>query len=313
MSRKVVGVVVIALWVLGLAFLYKRNGTHSPQQDLAQAGMRVSPEVFYYTVHQNGAQIGAASSSVDTLKDRIIAIDFLRGAIPNGKDTIKLESRAEARLTRGMRLRDFVIKTVGDLSPFTLRGVMQEGEDKTLRVTTLDGRRGKPITHESVPEQPVFLPTFAPIPLMLRGEPKIGDSISVSIYNPLSRTTEATTLRIKADSLFLIPDSAVMDSASGRWVKAHQSSVRGWKIGSTPPAENVWVDASGRLLAADEPAGISVVRSSYELSFANWKLAHMTAADSARARAVAAMEAAKAASAAGDSAKSATGPTKRSP
>jgi hypothetical protein len=225
------------------------------------------------------------------LKDRIVAIDFLRGAIPNGSDTIKLEARSEARLTRGMRLRDFVVKTVGDVKPFTLRGVMLEGEDKTLRVTTLDGRKGKPITHESVPDKPVFLSTFAPLPLMLRGDPKIGDSISVGVYNPLSRTVEPVTLRIEADSLFLVPDSAKMDSASGRWVKEHQSSIRGWRVGGSPPLQKVWVDASGRILYAEEPGGFSFVRTTYELSFANWKLDHMNAADSARARAVAALEA----------------------
>lgn len=293
MTRKVVGIVVIALWVMGLAFLYKRNGTHSPLTTLAEAGMRVSPEVFYYTLHQRGVQVGAASSSVDTLKDRIVAVDFMRGAIPVGKDTIKLEARSEARLTRGMRLRDFIVKAIGDFPPFTLRGVMQEGEDKTLRVTTIDGRRGKPLTHESVPQQPVFLPTFAPLPLMLKGEPKIGDSISVAVFNPRSRSVEPVTLRIQADSLFLIPDSATMDSTSGRWVKAHQSSIRGWRIGSTPPLQTVWVDASGRMLAAEEPGGITFARTTFELSFANWKLDHMSPADSARARAAAAADSAK--------------------
>ncbi len=277
MTRKVVGIVVIAFWVLGLAFLYKRNGNQSPQQALAEAGVRVSPEVYYYTVQHKGAQVGAASSSVDTLKQRIVAVDFLRGVIPVGSDSIRLEARSEARFTRGMRLRDFVVKAVGDLAPFTLRGVMQEGEDKTLRVTTIDGRRGRPITKESVPEQPVFLPTFAPLPLMLRGEPKIGDSISLAVFNPLSRNVEAATLRIEADSLFLIPDSASLDSTSGRWVKAHQSSIRGWRVGGAPPLQRVWVDASGRMLAAEEPSGISLVRTTFELSFANWKLDHMPA------------------------------------
>jgi hypothetical protein len=274
MTRKVVGIAVIALWLLGLVFLYKRNGNKSPQEALLQAGMRVSPDVFYYRLERNGGQVGAASSSVDTLKDRIVAVDFMRGAIPRGKDTIKVEARSEARMTRGMRLRDFVVKAIGDMPPFTLRGVMQEGEDKTLRMTTLDGRKGKPVTTESVPDKPVFLSTFAPLPLMLRAEPKIGDSISVAIFNPLTRTVDPVTLRIQADSLFLVADSAAMDSTSGRWVKAHQSSVRGWRVGDAPPFQRMWVDASGRLLAAEEPDGISVVRTSFELSFDNWKLDH---------------------------------------
>ena len=145
MNRKVIGIAVVVLWVAGLLFLYKRNGTHSPQESLVQAGMRVSPEVYYYSVQKAGAQVGVASSSVDTTKQRIVAVDFLRGAIPVGEKTVKVEARSEARFTRGMRLRDFVVKAIGDMTPFTVRGVMQEGEDKTLRVTTTDGRR-KPVT-----------------------------------------------------------------------------------------------------------------------------------------------------------------------
>lgn len=273
MSRKVVGVIVIAFWVLGLALLYKRNGTHSPQQTLAEAGMRVSPDTYYYTLQQSGAQVGAASSSVDTTKQRIVAVDFIRGAIPMGTKVIRLEARSEARFTRGMHLRDFVIRAIGDLTPFTLRGVMQEGEDKTLRITTLDGR-ARPITHEVVPQQPVFVPTIAPLPLMLKGEPRIGDSIAVAVYNPLSRSVDQVTLHIQSDSLFLVPDSAAFDSTSGRWVKAHQSSIRGWKIENVPPALTMWVDVSGRVLAAEEPGGIMVSRTTFELSFANWKIDH---------------------------------------
>jgi hypothetical protein len=279
MSRKVVGVVVIALWVVGLAFLYKRNGNHSPQEWLAEAGMRVSPETYYYTIQQGDKQVGAAASTVDTTKQRIVSVDFVRGEIPIGKDVLKLEARSEARFTRGMRLRDFVIHAIGDITPFTLRGVMQEGEDKTLRVTAIDGK-AKPITQESVPQQPVFVPAIAPLPLMLKGDPKIGDSITVAIFNPLSRSASPVTLHIEADSLFLIPDSSTFDSTSGRWTKLRQASVRGWRIGTNPPVLTVWVDASGRILMAQEPGGLSLLRTTFELSFANWKLDHTPGADS---------------------------------
>ena len=288
MNRKVVGIAVVALWSVGLGLLYKRNGKHSPQQSLAEAGMRVSPETYYYMLQQSGTQVGAASSSVDTTKQRIVAVDFVRGTIPIAGKVVKLEARSEARFTRGMRLRDFVVRAVGDFTPFMIRGVMQDQDtDKTLRITSMDGKR-KPVTQESVPQQPVFVPTVAPIPLMLKGEPKIGDSIAVAVFNPLSRSVHAAMLRIQADSLFLVPDSAAFDSTSGRWVKAHQSSIRGWRIGSDAPGLTVWVDIAGRLLAAAEPSGISVSRTTFELSFSNWTLDHSPSADSARAKSVAA-------------------------
>jgi hypothetical protein len=283
-NRKIIGITVIALWLVGLGLLYKRNGTHGPEQSLTQAAMRVSPDTYYYLLEQSGSQVGAASSTVDTTKDRIIAVDFVRGAIPVGNDVLKLEARSEARFTRGLRLRDFVIRAVGDLTPFTLRGVMQEGEDKTLRVTATNDK-GKPITQESVPQLPVFVPTMAPLPLMLKGEPKVGDSISVAIFNPVSRSVQPATLKILADSLFLVPDSATLDPTSGKWVKIRQASVRGWRIGGKDAPVTAWVDASGRLLAASEPGGISLSRTTFEMSFGNWKIDHSPKADSAAASA----------------------------
>ncbi|MEP6507926.1 MAG: hypothetical protein ABJC63_06825 [Gemmatimonadales bacterium] len=80
---------------------------------------------------------------------------------------------------------------------------------------------------------------------MLKGEPQIGDSIVVSVFNPVSRAVNPVTLRIERDSLFLVRDSASLDSASGRWVKAHQTSVRGWRVGGNPSAPTTWVDISG--------------------------------------------------------------------
>lgn len=283
---------MIVLWLVGLGLLYNRKGTHSPAQTLAEAGMRVSPDTYYYLLQQSGVQVGAASSTVDTTKDRIVSVDFVRGAIPVGNSVLKLEARSEARFTRGLRLRDFVVRAVGDFTPFTLRGVMQEGEDKTLRVTATNDK-GKPITQESVPQLPVFVPTIAPLPLMLKGQPKIGDSIAIAIFNPISRAVQPATLRIQADSLFLVPDSASLDSATGKWVKIRQASIRGWRISGKGAPVTAWVDASGRLLAATEPGGISLSRTTFEMSFGNWKIDHSPKTDSAATTGNAAVSAKK--------------------
>ncbi|HEY0241785.1 MAG TPA: hypothetical protein VGC52_03875 [Gemmatimonadaceae bacterium] len=270
MSRKAIGLFVILVWVAGLAFLYNRTTHRTLEQQLTEVGMRVSPETFYYTLQQAGKQVGVASSAIDTSKTRVTAADLVRGRFPVGNDTLRLEARSEARFTRGMRLRDFIIRADGDLTPFQVRGVMQEGEEKTLRVTT-EPRGERPITQEAIAEAPVFIPTVAPLPLMLTRSPKTGDSVRVAMFDPVSRGLKTVTLRIEADSLFLIADSAAFDSTSNRWVKAHQDSVRGWRITTRSSPVTAWVDAMGRLIAASEPGGISMVRTAFELAFSNWK------------------------------------------
>ena len=271
MSRKAIAILVILVWVAGLGFLYNRTTHRTLEQRLTEVGMRVSPETFYYTLEQGGRQIGVASSAIDTSKTRVLVSDLVRGRFLSGTDTLRIEARSEARFTRGMRLADFIVRVDGDVTPFTLRGVMQEGEGKTLRVTT-DAKGARPITQESIAEAPVFVPTASPLPLMLTREPKIGDSVKVALFDPMSRDLKNVTLRIQADSLFLLADSATFDSTANQWVKVRQDSVRGWRITDRKSPVTAWVDAAGRLIAASEPGGMTMVRTAFEIAFANWNL-----------------------------------------
>ncbi len=271
MTRRVVAISIIAIWIAGLGMLYRRNVTRTPEESLTEAGLRIAPAAYYYMLEQGGRQVGAAASSIDTTTTRIVSVDFVRGAVPVGNDTLRLEARSEARYTRGLRLRDFLIRADGDLTPFTLRGVMQEGEEKTLRVTA-DAQGERPITQESIAATPVFLPTMLPIPLLLRRKPRLGDSALVAMYDPIGRTVREVTLKLQTDSLFLLADSASFDPTSGRWIKAHQDSVRGWRLGGPEAPVTAWVDASGRLIAASEPGGISLLRTAFELAFENWRI-----------------------------------------
>jgi len=283
MTRRTIGLGIIALWALGLALLYGRSTLRSPEQSLAEAGMRVSPATYYYRVEQGGGQIGAASSAVDTTTTRLVATDFIRAAVPVGRDTLRIQARSEARFTRALALRDFILKVEGDLTPFLLRGVMQgEGKARTLQVTTETPRRHA-TTQEYDVAGLVFVPTIAPLPVMLGNRAKAGVTLPVGIFDPMSRGIRNVNLKIERDSLFTLADSAALDSASRRWVMAHQDTVRGWLISGDVPTITAWVDASGRMIAASEPGGISLVRAPFEMAFENWRLEGAAADSSARA------------------------------
>jgi hypothetical protein len=276
-SRKVVAIAVILVWATGLAFIYRRQSNRTPDQLLAEVGLRVSPEAFYYTLNQGDKVVGVAASSVDTSKTRVIFSELVRGRFPQGSDTLKIEVRSEARYSRGMRLRDFVIHAGGDLAAFTLRGVMQEGEEKTLSLTT-EAEGERPITQESIADRPLFTATAAPLPLLLPHDPKIGDSLSVALFDPMSRSIHDVTMRIDADSLFLVPDSARLDPETRHWVKEHQDSLRGYRITSSRAPLTIWVDKAGRLVHGEEPGGLSITRTAFELAFENWRIDNAGAA-----------------------------------
>jgi len=234
--------------------------------------MRVSPATYYYRVEQSGAQVGAASSAIDTTTTQITATDYLRAAIPSGNDTLRWQARSEAHFSRALTLRDFIMRVQGDVAGFLLRGVMQgEGKSRTLQITT-DTRKRRGKTQEYEVAGLMFLPTVAPMPVMLGKSHEPGVSLPVGIFDPMSRTIRNVNLKIERDSLFTVTDSASLDSATARWVSAHTDTIRGWLVSGDVPAVTAWVDESGRLISASEPGGVSFSRTSFEMAFENLRL-----------------------------------------
>ncbi|HEY3257720.1 MAG TPA: hypothetical protein VGJ64_02610, partial [Gemmatimonadaceae bacterium] len=193
MSRRTIGLVILGLWVAGLALLYRRSTSQSPGQLLVEAGMRVSPATYYYSVEQGGAQIGAASSAIDTTTAQLTATDFLRAAVPAGRDTLRIQARSEAHFTRALALRDFILKVEG-VTPVLLRGVIQ-GEDKarTLQITTEMPKRHA-TTQEYDVARLMFVPSVAPLPVMLDKSRKVGSTLPLGIFDPMSRAIRNVNL-----------------------------------------------------------------------------------------------------------------------
>jgi len=195
-----------------------------------------------------------------------------------------MQARSEAHFSRGLRLRDFILKVEGDLAPFLLRGVMQgEGKARTLQLTTEQPKR-HPTTQEYDVAGLMFIPTVAPMPLMLNKSRKPGAVLNMGIFEPMSRVIRNVNLKVERDSLFTVTDSASRDSTTGRWVSAHQDTVRGWLVSGDVPLIMAWVDESGRMIAASEPGGISLSRTTFELAFDNFRLEAVAADSAARAK-----------------------------
>jgi hypothetical protein len=190
-----------------------------------------------------------------------------------------MQARSEARFSRALNLRDLIMKVQGDVPQFLLRGVMQgEGKSRTFQITTETPRRHA-TTKEFDVAGMMFVPTVAPLPVMLNKLRKPGSAFQANIFDPMSRTVRNVNLKVERDSLFTIADSAALDSSTARWIPAHSDTVRGWLISGDVPMSTLWVDESGRMIAASEPGGISFSRTVFEMAFENWRLS-TTVADS---------------------------------
>ena len=277
--RGLLAVLVVVLWLGGMAMMIHRRSTHTEAETLADVALRVQPATFYYIVERDGVQIGAASSALDTTEQSLVSEDYFVGDYPvreraasaNGAASSnpalqRTSARWETRLTRGFRLSGLTINIVRETSPFSINAAVQD--DSTLFIAGRKKAGGHPPAHYSfIP--PLFTPSVAPIAFMLGGPHEVGRTQKMSVFDPRTRLVTRPDLTIRAESLFTVVDSAQKDQ-SGICQIAHRDTVRAWRIESPPNDLALWVDAEGRVVAAKAGA-FSVIRTAFEIAYQNSK------------------------------------------
>jgi len=265
-TRAGLAVFVVALWLGGLAMMHRRNANVSEAQQLAQVALRLQPQTFYYTIDQDGQQIGAASSALDTTANSLVSEEYFVGDYPSGKSLERTSARWQTRLTRGIRLNDLTIDVARTTRPFSIKASIQE--DTLLFIAGTRKKGGRPPAHYTfIP--PLYTPSLAPVVFMLGGPHTIGRTQKLSVFDPTTRLVIRPELQIRAESLFTVVDSAAVD-ASGGFSPAHRDTVRAWRIEGAPKGLVAWVDAEGRLVAA-QAGNLSATRTAFELAFKNAK------------------------------------------
>lgn len=247
LDRRLLAAAVLVCWVAGLVWLARRRHDVSNADRLAQGVLRLEPGTYFYNVYQTGQLIGWASSTLDTTAGGFTSRDAIRVRALVAGDSQSVIASSTAHLTRAFALDTFALSLAGDQHPFDARETLPPGSD-------------------------VLLPSLAPVAIMLTRAPEVGRSTVVHIYNPLSRRVEPVTLRIAAESLFSVVDSAAFDAARNTWAVAHIDTVRSWKLVTPSRGISAWVDSRGRIVAASEPGGLSMMRSTYEIATLNPKL-----------------------------------------
>lgn len=263
--RTAIAVAVVVLWVAGLAMMLRRNASRSEEQLLAEVALTVQPAAFYYLVEQDGKQMGAASSAIDTTAQFLVSEDYIVGDFPSpaGGGAERTSARWRSSLSRGFRLQRTWIEIMRQAQPFSLRATVVQ-DTTVIAEVTRPGTAIPPVTLRVT--APVFTPSLAPVAFMLGGSHKVGRTQTMSVFDPTTRTVLRPELRIHAESLFTVVDSAARDSA-GNWAVAHRDTVRAWLIGGAPGGLTAWVDAEGRVVTARLANGLSVTRTAFEIAY----------------------------------------------
>ncbi|HWJ22266.1 MAG TPA: transglutaminase-like domain-containing protein [Gemmatimonadaceae bacterium] len=282
--RGTVAAGVLLLWGAGLGVLARRELTArgSDGARLAAVASRVSPGNAFYAVEQGGTQIGYASSTIDTTTTEIRVDDDFVADMPVGGTLHRASASSRVRLTRGFALRTFAVEIESDAGPIRVTGRTQ-GDSLLLVAVSTNGEPAD--TQRVVTNGPVLLPTLLPLAVALGERPRVGARYTLSVFDPTAMAPRPTTIAVRAESLFVVDDSAAVDRATRRWHPAHRDTVRAWRIESETadaggsaaagarPGFAGWVDADGRLVELAPPGGLVLRRTAYEIAFENWRVA----------------------------------------
>ena len=110
LRRTGIAAVVLVAWVAGLALLARRELFVGDAQRLVEAAMRLSPGATYFVVEQDGAQIGFASTTLDTTNAGIDVEDYFLADLNVAGTNHRASARSMVRLSRGLALKTFDVR-----------------------------------------------------------------------------------------------------------------------------------------------------------------------------------------------------------
>lgn len=266
--RVMAAAAILALWAGGLAVLARRQRPGGESERLARAAMFVSPGAAYYDVSNGAGQIGFASSTIDTAARSISIVDFMVTGVDSAAARKRFSARMTMHLSRTLLLRAFRYEIGADAGPYTAVGAVH---GDSLLVLTVRAKGARPVRRTIRLTGPLLLPTMVPMIIALGDRPHVGDSYTYDVFDPIAGTAAPATIAVRAESTFVLPDSATLDDASGVWQSAHLDTVRAWRIEDTSGGRLTgWIDADGRMVQAEPMPGLRMRRTAYELAYSNW-------------------------------------------
>ncbi len=269
MTRRHWAIGVLAVWLLSLGWLVKRELFRSTGARLADAALSVPPGAMFYRLDLGSQQVGFVSSTLDTLTDSIrVEDDFVLDVAAVGK-LRRTTARSVAFLSRTLRLQRVDVTFDGDLGVFVAHGRVLG--DSVLRVSIVS--EGDSQVTRMPLTGPITLPTLLPLRLAFGGELQRGRSYAARLFDPLLLAARDVTVRVAAESTLVVADSADLDSTTMVWGPEHFDTVRAFRIDHEVNGVRVsnWIDAQGRVVLASGPVGFAMERSAFEIAYENFR------------------------------------------
>lgn len=271
MRRTLLAGLILLAWGAGIVMLVRREFFVGSAAKLADAALRLSPGASYFVVSQNGAQIGFASNTLDTLTTGVEVVDWFIADLPIAGSTRRASARSVIRLSRGLALQNFDVQVESQGTPLHVGG-RTDGDSAVVFALTTGGAR--PDSQRIAVRGPILLPTLVPLVIALGEPPKVGKTYRIATFDPQAMQSRDIAMAVRAESLFVLVDSARFDQGRAEWVPAHSDTTRAWRVEPLNGGGFTgWIDSDGRVVASTQPGGITLHRVAYEIAFDNWRIA----------------------------------------
>ncbi|MEO7962986.1 MAG: hypothetical protein ABIT38_03655 [Gemmatimonadaceae bacterium] len=276
-ARGILAIGVLAAWGAGIAAFAQRELSRSPRERLAEAATRVAPGATYFAVERDGKHVGFASTTIDTIAGGLKATDYFVADLVVGDSVQRTTAQSVVHLSRGLALRDFAITFGTSAQPTVVDGRIV---GDTLLEYSVRRPVGAPTTTRVRLGGPLLLPTQVPLAIALGTAPKVGDAHTVDTFDPITLTVRTVNYALRAESLFVLVDSAAYDAGTKRWAGVHADTVHGWHLVSTgtEPFDG-WTDNLGRMISVQAASGLTMRRVAYEMAFENWRTSSATSGE----------------------------------
>lgn len=284
--RKISALVLLVLWIGALLWQARRLYLRPEAERLAAAARTLPPGVAYYRVERGGHRVGWAQSEIDTLpdasgfrlSDRIVVELGALGAslgdssadagAPRGgrRSGAAAEVRSEAEVGPTLALRWFRATSTGLLGGLSARGEVVG--DSLLVLSALDSA-GTPGRADTVRiDGPIVFENAIPLRFAAEQQAEPGDSVLIRTFDPIRMSSRTVALHILDRATRTFPDSAALDTVTGRWEVAGRDTVQAWKVGRDVGGVSFtsWIDEDGRFLEA-EVGGLKLLRTAFELAY----------------------------------------------
>ncbi len=215
-----------------------------------------------------GRQIGIASITIDTLSDGVQVIERLGLDLPLHPTSTRSQFTTQFTIGTDLRLREFRVTSPGPTDP-----VVQHGTVEGDSLITVSPGTGEPRWRIPAGSSSLIPPLAAPVALALQQKLRVGERLSVPVFDPRTLAPGIIALTVLDDSVFLVPDSADFDSAAGGWLPAHSDTIPAWKLAWSDGSRSLemWVDSRGLPIRIVSPAGLEFDRSAFEIVTINYR------------------------------------------